>query len=1042
MTSIPVPGNQSATWGFLQRYATKEQNVELTHTDLFGGRFVLSNDDIRDFFDLYSKDAGRFALGLVERRSNPIFPMIFDIDIPNDFTGDRWKLVKDILVCFKDYVIDPCLVALDHDDTSNKAQELVFDDQAISHRNNEKFHVVFPKILVNSDTGKAFVEHVCQSMNQFDYDHLDWTKIIDKCVVTGNGLRMLGSFKRETTQGFYRPCQVDWENLIVTNQDITVDSLELHSVRNTSTQGAIVFTDLEHGDSNTNTTSVAMGNVIVPYETLKTAVMALPDLYYGDGSYSKWIRIIWAIQSLAETGEYVDQGLALAHEFSQQAGHGYDARLVDRMYRASSLRFGKPRLGWKSLFAEVSLHAPAVATACTSQIRHIAPPATPEDWDSGTLANALADLVGQEVINISSFRFEAQAIRFELDKPGQGRCQGFVKREDGAVYIDGEYRGHIARDVNIDESMSRLHRAIPESARWVLNFTDEHSAELRNTDGQLQATINVHHAFAGSNTYLTLSVGGSRMGNAIVAQRSVDYLQERIREGVANFMLNHLGVTQAYFDRCVFNINLPEGEKRRPEGVLMRLLADTKPHLKDVWAFDNDAKTSSRNGLFHCDSTTKVWMRVNNVIVERELRNEFADLPGLTHQERAWVWTRRGVAAVREEWAALVLRQGFELQLDSNLDIFPMGGGKCLDMTTDTIRNITPQDMVSMTTGWIYDEDESVKYRADVEKMFGEIFPYEDERDMVLRYLAQQLSGRRNVKKMMCLTDRRGGNNGKSVIVKLLQAFSGRELAIADNKLLMAGSHDRGRDEHDSGLETYQGVRVAISEELKKTQRFAEGLVKCLTGGANTLVGGRKLGNAERYTYVWTALLIAVFNEGDIPQFDLTDQAFVRRLIIAPMRSKFIPGYTPRPDDEEFTFAADEDITNRFPIWRSAILDILRSKYDPRDISEDDLPEGMKRWRADTVDEENEVADWLSENVQKSEDVVYDVLSIGDLFERYKTVTPASSKTLKKSLFKSLAVAWLTQNGWEVLGGDPVTVRLLDGTTKNKRNVVRGIKLN
>jgi hypothetical protein len=66
--------------------------------------------------------------------------------------------------------------------------------------------------------------------------------------------------------------------------------------------------------------------------------------------------------------------------------------------------------------------------------------------------------------------------------------------------------------------------------------------------------------------------------------------------------------------------------------------------------------------------------------------------------------------------------------------------------------------------------------------------------------------------------------------------------------------------------------------------------------------------------------MILVFKEEDCPKYDISGDVF-NRLVFAPMRSKFVFEMPLQPVDH--TFLWDIHISYRFPLWRSALLDLL-----------------------------------------------------------------------------------------------------------------------
>ncbi len=1015
----------------LDQYKCSEA-ADANLTSFFGGsgKYNVPADVYDEFLQAYLYDLQNGAvLGIIERRSTPLFPMIFDLDFTLPDEPARLKALRLVMDTFRDYIVQNHLIITGVKDSWDVAAKLVYQDGQLSHRNREKFHVVFPTILVDTRTGKGFVDFLHKELRD-----PQWKQWLDVKVVTDNGLRMLGSFKKESMEGgCYVPCHLD-ENGDIVDDHMTIEVLRRHSVRNASAEGAVSFVDIDlgldtdapeescNGSSNSNSnSSTGAGKeafahrVTVPMRVLRSAVMALPASFYSSGTYQDWARVVWVIHNLAGHGDYKEDGLQLAHEFSKQAADAYDSRRVDKMYHAADARpRDRPRLGWRWLFQQLSQHQPELAAQLAAQVETIKASHVPEEWDATVLREALADMLGVYHEAVDELRFTQDAIAFRVrETAGAGPAEdgtevvveGSVRRQDGAVYLGGEYKGHACQNVRIEDSLALLHSSIPESARWVVKFVDHDIAELRNNAGELQALVTVHKHLEKDKTYLTMSVGGMRRGVSIRNRHAVGLVHDRVIDSVKDYMFKTFGVSQNYFDRCVFNITLPEGETRRSEGVLVNTLLQSRPALRDTWAFDEDAKSACRNGLFQCQPDTRVWTRVHNAIVESRLRIEFVDVRDVVPAERSWMFTRRGIIALREEFAGQIIRPGFEATLDTNLDVFPLAGGMCFDTRTMQMRRLVPEDRVQKTAGWEYDPALAAAHRGDVERFFEQLFPVPEERDVVLRVLAGILSGRRYLKKVLCLTDRRAGCNGKSTLVKLLNTFVG-DLGTSDNKLLIKGGTDRGRDQHDAGLEPYKGYRLAVLEELKKSQKLDEGLLKNLSGGVDVAVQGRRIGVGDRFKYTWGALVVMVFNEGDIPQFDLTDQAMIDRLLFAPMRSRFEPGFEASDDDEPYTYAADASIPLKMPLWRSAFLDLLKENYVPEDIRGADIPEGMREWRRDVVNDRNDIAEWLEKHVEKLDERSTERFAVSEL-QAY-----AGQMGVETNGFETSAVAWLRANNF------------------------------
>ncbi|KXZ41248.1 hypothetical protein GPECTOR_607g686 [Gonium pectorale] len=224
-----------------------------------------------------------------------------------------------------------------------------------------------------------------------------------------------------------------------------------------------------------------------------------------------------------------------------------------------------------------------------------------------------------------------------------------------------------------------------------------------------------------------------------------------------------------------------------------------------------------------------------------------------------------------------------------------------------------------MPAGWSYSAAVSAEHRPELLRFLKTLFPVAEERWLVLGYFASLLTGHRYAKKFLVLMDKRCGNNGKSSLLALMELFFGGDGAYSCRSTKF----------------------VSASEELKKHMILDDALLKQLTGGSGILVSGRRFHSNERYSFLWQAGIVLVFNEGDCPQFDPADTAFMERMMVAPMRSKFVGRDEFRRlqvDDEggmePWTFEVMYDVNKKFPLWLSVLADVLREhRLDPDEFS-------------------------------------------------------------------------------------------------------------
>ena len=987
----------SATHRLLQRHTC---NTSGNLRCLLGGKWMVPDTLYDDFLALYADDVLRHTFGYVECR-NELFPYLLDLDFYAGTQEQRLQLLHLVLRVLHDTCIQPFLLeyttVLQVVDPLRTAQESVWG-ACLSHRKGLKYHVIFPALLVDTIQGDFITQHLTYCLTQAQPD-LDWTKIVDRKVVTSNGLRMLGSYKKDTAAGCYVPCTVDWDSCVLTEHSITLATLRDHSVHLTTEsiaqQNRVPLHKLKpnqpHPSASTPpsplvTEGGSSTQGAISYTVLETAVMGLPPKFYGRDSYSLWYRTIWAIRNTSMANNFDANGLQLAHKFSAQDATVYDSSKVESLWARGGSLIG---------FGTIMHHLKENNTACYDRVRAIlasqAPPAEAALWQKESLQARLEELL-PGLQGAYSFTFEPTEIKFHC-----GEVSGTINKSDGGVFVADTFKGYLAEEVTLQRSLTLLHKDIQDDMSWNLAFQDPERATLTTDTGS--AAIQWTHPWA-KDSYLTVSFNGARRGNAIQNKKALDYLQKTAETAVMAFLKDQYGITQAHFQNCVFNFNIVQVDERHGDDQLVAMWMAAHPDITRRYRFSPDVKSASCNGLYLADPVTNIWSQVHNAVVETTLRTGFASVPDLHEGDKKFIRTRRGIQDLRYEFAAQVLESRFDEKLDTNLDLFAVANG-VLDVPTKTFRPIVPEDYIRHYADWEYIPNTD---RSDLEHFLAQLLPIEQERKVVLSYLAGLLSGRRYIKKLLILTDKRAGNNGKSSLVLLLQSFFS-SYARSSSKFVCSPHFQKDRDSHDAGMEPYVGCRLAIAEELKRHNILAEGHLKNLTGGAGLPVNGRRCGSSEEFKFVWTAGIILVFNEGDCPEFDVGDGAFIGRMLVAPMRSKFVPGGN--ASDEEYTYEADPTVAERFPAWRSGLLDLLLEHYRETDFKPAELPRDMLEWRTDIVDQTNGLGDWLAETVEIT-DNKKDYVLMSELKAMYKN---QQDKPVKEADFIRVAKAWFLSQG-------------------------------
>jgi hypothetical protein len=147
---------------------------------------------------------------------------------------------------------------------------------------------------------------------------------------------------------------------------------------------------------------------------------------------------------------------------------------------------------------------------------------------------------------------------------------------------------------------------------------------------------------------------------------------------------------------------------------------------------------------------------------------------GKCDNERRYIGSNQGGKAVFERSINNMWDDGFRALLDAKLDIIPFDNG-AYELSSATFRPLRWDDYVVKKIGYDYvpSEHVPVEHRALVDRFFEQVLPVVDERELVLTMLGSALSGRLDNKKFLVLQDERGGDNGKSMVVRAMEAAFG-----------------------------------------------------------------------------------------------------------------------------------------------------------------------------------------------------------------------------------------------------------------------------
>eukprot|EP00798_Chlamydomonas_sp_ICE-L_P012655 gene12655-biopygen10580 len=636
-----------------------------------------------------------------------------------------------------------------------------------------------------------------------------------------------------------------------------------------------------------------------------------------------------------------------------------------------------------------------------------------------------------------------ESIEFKLETGAKGA----IHKNQYIVEVDDKYYGSLIDKFPIHED--------PGFIKNVPSDKGPYECELRTMDGKkinsaIVKSTDVHIAFmnmGSDNQYVNVQSIACNACSKIRDKHVINAIHKMIFNAQESHAKNMYGITQNIFlvNNGTINIHVrgngvddddDDSLSSITEMVLAEKFRDAAPEFFNRIKFVPEIKKKECVGdMYYCDPATNRWSNCSNTKISNAIATEFkSKFPAEKNNKkiRLFLNTVRGRSALLQSVAALVLDETFVDKLDSNPDLFAVNNGVFDSSSRETVvfRNVEMTDHVSRCAKWDYqgEEDNNQRYKEELDDFLRKVMPVDEERDVVLAFFAGLLSGRRKEKKFLAFTDKTSGDNGKSTLMGLLGSFFDDYGSSNGTKFLTKGSFARSRDDHDAGLKPMKGVRLLVAEEMKPGIALDEALIKRIAGGEGVRVGGRSCGTGNSFDFLWQAGVVLVFNEGDCPKFDGGDSAFVKRMVVVPMRSNFV-----LHPEREHEFERRDDLADALPTWRSALANLLIENFrrPGRSSIFDNLPVSMTEWKSGIADSANPLTEWIEEVVEvtgASSDAVW----IGDLKVRWKEshygheAAVFSTKLVKAFFVGKQGTEWKE------------TARI---ETKVKNGVIRGCKL-
>ena len=268
------------------------------------------------------------------------------------------------------------------------------------------------------------------------------------------------------------------------------------------------------------------------------------------------------------------------------------------------------------------------------------------------------------------------------------------------------------------------------------------------------------------------------------------------------------------------------------------------------------------------------------------------------------------------ECAPLFYDNKFEEKLDDNKYLIGFNNG-VYDLRTNCFRNGCPDDYLSLTTGYDYNDkftDESPEVIA-LNKFLLSVFPDEDLRKYVLCFIASILEGGNTDQKMFFWTG--SGSNGKGTITELINITLGEYFSTLPVSLLTVKRKSSSNATPE--LADKVGKRVLVMNEPEHDDEINAGLMKELTGQDRIMA--RPLYGKPFY---YIPQFVPILPCNHIPKLSKSDGGTSRRIRVIEFSQKFVDEPV-KPNEHP----KDPELRNKLKTWHKPFIWLLLTQHYP-----------------------------------------------------------------------------------------------------------------
>lgn len=278
---------------------------------------------------------------------------------------------------------------------------------------------------------------------------------------------------------------------------------------------------------------------------------------------------------------------------------------------------------------------------------------------------------------------------------------------------------------------------------------------------------------------------------------------------------------------------------------------------------------------------------------------------------------------IMKEARCMFYDKQFNQKIDENPYLLACKNG-VLDFKQNVFRRGYPEDYLTRCTGTDYVDVSSPKYAKyvpEIEDYMHKLFPIQRLYEYMWAHLASTLIGDATNNQTFH-TYIGFGRNGKSVLGRFMELALGKSSDggyKGDCPLTLLTSNRTELGKNTPEVAALKGVRYAVTNEAKNTDRINEGRMKEMTSGIEPLQGCEKY--KDPVSFIPQFKLALYTNE--LMKIDSMDDGTWRRIRVVKFMSLFTENPVKGDVNKPYQYKVDFDLMDKLFLWKETFLSML-----------------------------------------------------------------------------------------------------------------------